>query len=200
MAADVVFTTGEPWYTNSESWHRIAGFALSGLEGPSREEYARYVSAPPGIDFPSLPAGKPAEVARWLCRAVEAMLAVNTWEDTRSQTHVRELARRLHSEIEAEEPEGSPRTSPPDPAPETAAVSGSAVSDRQAALLAVVAEGGGDWDARRIDLAVDARHGPGEGTVLRELEELARLGLVIRDDTRSGIGGRWSVTASAARQ
>ena len=71
------------------------------------------------------------------------------------------------------------------------------LSDWQAKLLAVVAEGGGDWDARRIDMTVDARYGPGERTVLRELEALQRLGLVVRDDSRSGVGGRWKVTADA---
>ena len=71
------------------------------------------------------------------------------------------------------------------------------LSDWQVKLLTVVAEGGGDWDARRIDLTVDARYGPGEGTVLRELEALERLGLVVRDDSRSGVGGRWKVTATA---
>jgi DNA-binding PadR family transcriptional regulator len=71
------------------------------------------------------------------------------------------------------------------------------LSDRQLKLLAVVAEGSGDWDARRIDLTVDARYGPGEGTVLQELEALQRLGLVVRDDSRSGVGGRWQVTATA---
>ena len=71
------------------------------------------------------------------------------------------------------------------------------LSDRQIKLLAVVAEGGGDWDARRIDLTVDARYGPGKGTVLQELEALQRLGLVIRDDSRSGVGGRWKVTVTA---
>ncbi len=71
------------------------------------------------------------------------------------------------------------------------------LSDRQVKLLAVVAEGGGDWDARRIDMTVDARYGPGEGTVLQELEALQRLGLVARDDSRSGVGGRWKVTAAA---
>ena len=71
------------------------------------------------------------------------------------------------------------------------------LSDRQVKLLAIVAEGGGDWDARRIDLTADARYGPGEGTVLRELEALQQLGLVIRDDSRSGVGGRWNVTATA---
>jgi hypothetical protein len=71
------------------------------------------------------------------------------------------------------------------------------LSDRQFKLLAVVAEGGGDWDARRIDMTVDARYGPGEGTVLQELEALQRLGLVVRDDSRSGVGGRWKVTATA---
>jgi hypothetical protein len=71
------------------------------------------------------------------------------------------------------------------------------LSDRQIKLLAVVAEGGGDWDARRIDLTSDARYGPGDGTVLQELEALQGLGLVVRDDSRSGVGGRWRVTANA---
>ena len=71
------------------------------------------------------------------------------------------------------------------------------LSDRQIKLLAVVAEGGGDWDARRIDLTADARYGPGDGTVLQELEALQGLGLVVRDDSRSGVGGRWRVTADA---
>jgi len=71
------------------------------------------------------------------------------------------------------------------------------LSERQIKLLAVVAEGAGDWDARWIDLTVDARYGPGEGTVLQELEALQRLGLVVRDDSRSGVGGRWKVTATA---
>jgi hypothetical protein len=71
------------------------------------------------------------------------------------------------------------------------------LSERQIKLLAVVDEGAGDWDARRIDLTVDARYGPGEGTVLQELEALQRLGLVVRDDSRSGVGGRWKVTATA---
>jgi hypothetical protein len=71
------------------------------------------------------------------------------------------------------------------------------LSDRQVKLLAIVAEGGGDWDARWIDLTAGARYGPGEGTVLQELEALRLLGLVVRDDSRSGAGGRWKVTAAA---
>ena len=71
------------------------------------------------------------------------------------------------------------------------------LSNWQVKLLAVVAEGGGDLDARQIDLRVSSRYGPGEMTMLRELEALQRLGLVIRDDSRSGVGGRWKVTATA---
>ena len=71
------------------------------------------------------------------------------------------------------------------------------LSERQARLLAVVAEGDGDWDARWIDLTVNYRYGPGVGTVLRELEGLQQMGLVVRDDSRSGVGGRWNVTAAA---
>ena len=72
------------------------------------------------------------------------------------------------------------------------------LSDRQVRLLAIVAEGGGNWDARRIDLTASARYGVGEGTVLKELEALQDLGLIARDDSRSGVGGRWKVTAAAA--
>lgn len=71
------------------------------------------------------------------------------------------------------------------------------LSDWQVKLLSVVAEGGGDLDARQIDLRVSSRYGPGEKTVLRELEALQRLGLVARDDSRSGVGGRWRVTETA---
>jgi hypothetical protein len=71
------------------------------------------------------------------------------------------------------------------------------LSDRQRKLLSVVAEGSGNWDARRIDMTADARYGPGEETVLRELEALRALGLVARDDSRSGVGGRWTVTDAA---
>lgn len=76
-------------------------------------------------------------------------------------------------------------------------MSDTSLSLRQIKLLGVVAEGGGDWDARRIDMTADARYGPGEGTVLQELEQLQVLGLVVRDDSRSGVGGRWTVTAAA---
>ena len=76
-------------------------------------------------------------------------------------------------------------------------MSDTSLSFRQIKLLGVVAEGGGDWDARRIDMTADARYGPGEGTVLQELEQLQVLGLVVRDDSRSGVGGRWTVTAAA---
>ena len=71
------------------------------------------------------------------------------------------------------------------------------LSDWQVKLLAVVADGGGDLDARQIDLRVTSRYGPGEKTVLRELEALQQLGLVIRDNSRSGVGGRWKVTPDA---
>jgi hypothetical protein len=71
------------------------------------------------------------------------------------------------------------------------------LSDWQVKLLSVVAQGGGDWDARQIDLRVSSRYGPGEKTMLRELEALQELGLVLRDDSRSGVGGRWKVTPDA---
>jgi hypothetical protein len=68
------------------------------------------------------------------------------------------------------------------------------LSDRQVQILRVVLEGVGDWDARWIDITVHVRYGPGEKVILRELEKVAELGLVKRDNTRSGVGGRWAVT------
>jgi hypothetical protein len=111
MAADVVFTAEDPWYTSSESWYRILEFAMSDLEAPFHEEYKRYVSAPLGIDFTSLPDDKSVEVARWFSGVIDRMLAARTWEEERSRAHMQELTRKLHSEIQVREPGGSTRSS-----------------------------------------------------------------------------------------
>jgi len=100
MAADVVFTAEDPWYTSSESWYEISGFALKELDEPVREEYKRYIGPPLGIDFTSLPDDKSVEVARWLSRSVTQMLAAGTWEDERSRAFIEELMRKLRSEIQ----------------------------------------------------------------------------------------------------
>jgi hypothetical protein len=104
MAADVVFTAEEPWYTSSESWYGILEFAMGDLEASVQEEYKRYVSAPLGIDFTSLPDAKSVEVAGWFSGVIERMLAANTWENERSRAHMQELARKLHSEIQVRGP------------------------------------------------------------------------------------------------
>ena len=111
MAADVVFTAEDPWYTSSESWYGILEFAMSDLQPPTREEYKRYVSAPLGIDFTSLPDDKSVEVARWFSGVIERMLAATTWENERSLAHMQELARKLHSEIQVREPGDSTHSS-----------------------------------------------------------------------------------------
>lgn len=74
------------------------------------------------------------------------------------------------------------------------------LTQRQVQILRIVELGAGEWDARRIDLTVDYRIGPSGSTVLAELEELARLGLLIRDDSRGGLGGRWAVSLSGLKQ
>jgi hypothetical protein len=107
MAADVVFTAEDPWYTSSESWYTILEFAMSDLQPPAREEYKRYVSAPLGIDFTSLPDDKSVEVACWFTGVIERMLAEGMWESERSRAHMQELARKLHSEMQVREPGGS---------------------------------------------------------------------------------------------
>ena len=111
MAADVVFTTEDPWYTSSESWYGILEFAMSDLEVPVQEEYKRYVSAPLGIDFTSLPDDKSVEIARWFSGVIERMLAAGTWGNDRSSAHLQDLIRKLHSEIQVREPGCSKRSS-----------------------------------------------------------------------------------------
>jgi hypothetical protein len=103
MAADVVFTAEGPWYTNSASWFGILEFGMSDLETPVQEEYKRYVSGPLGIDFTTLPDDKSVEVARWLSDVIERMVAAGTWEDGRSMAHLKELTRKLHSEVQVRE-------------------------------------------------------------------------------------------------
>ena len=71
-----------------------------------------------------------------------------------------------------------------------------AVTERDLRLLGVVAEGQGEWDARRIDLTLSARHGAGELSVLEHLRALEENGLVAQDLSRGGLGGRWQVTPS----
>ena len=110
MAADVVFTAEGPWYTSSESWYGILEFAMSDPETPVQEEYRRYVSAPLGIDFTSLPDDKSVEVARWISGVIERMLAAGTWENERSRAHMQELIRKLNSEIQVREPGDSARS------------------------------------------------------------------------------------------
>lgn len=67
------------------------------------------------------------------------------------------------------------------------------LDSRFLALLALVRDGMGRRDARRLDLLVSVRHRPRDGwTLLDELTELERRGLVRQAD--DGIGHRWSVT------
>lgn len=66
------------------------------------------------------------------------------------------------------------------------------LSDRQLKILAVVSESGGKWDARWIDITVNARYGAGEITMLRELEQLARLGLS-GETTVAQVSGRRTI-------
>jgi len=68
-------------------------------------------------------------------------------------------------------------------------------NDRTVHLLETVAEGGGEHDARVIDLLVSARFGPSETTVRSELRALAAEGLLELDESR-GVGGTWALTAA----
>lgn len=111
MAADVVFTAEDPWYTNSASWHTILEFASAGPEAAGREELKGHMTAPLGLDFTSMPDGESAQVARWLSGVIERMLAAEVWDSERSRAHMWELARKLHAEAEIREPGGAARSS-----------------------------------------------------------------------------------------
>ena len=69
------------------------------------------------------------------------------------------------------------------------------LSEREMMLLRVVAEGGDEWDARRIDITFSSRYGSEGTSVLRQLEVLRGMGLLAQDVSRSGVGGHWAVTA-----
>lgn len=66
-------------------------------------------------------------------------------------------------------------------------------------ILGVVAEGLGQYDARRIDIIHSGRGGRAEGTVLQELERLQAAGLVDRRPDPRSFGDRWEITEEGER-
>jgi Immunity protein 35 len=70
------------------------------------------------------------------------------------------------------------------------------LDDRFAALLALVRDGLGLRDARRLDLLISCQYAPRQHvTVLEELVELERRGLVRRRPASAGgTGYRWQIT------
>lgn len=72
-----------------------------------------------------------------------------------------------------------------------------ALDARFLTLLALVRDGAGQRDARHLDLQVSTRHAPrDDATVLDELVELERRGLVRRE--ADGTGYRWAVTSAGS--
>jgi hypothetical protein len=101
MAADVVFTTESPWYTNSHTWNSITEYALNHQPDSAQADYQEYLDVL-GVDFTFMPDDKAAEVAEWLSGVIESMLAEG--DEGRSQAdhaHMRELISKLHSEMQA---------------------------------------------------------------------------------------------------
>jgi hypothetical protein len=70
-------------------------------------------------------------------------------------------------------------------------------AEREIHLLALVAKGNGNSDARRIDLDMYRRFGGIGSTILNELVALREAGYVSQDVSRGGLGGRWAVTLDA---
>jgi hypothetical protein len=101
MAADVVFTTESPWYTNSYTWNKITEYAQSRQDEPSQGDCQEYLDVL-GVDFTFLPDNKAVEVAKWLSGVIERMLAEGTIGPSEAdRAHVQELVSKLNSEIQA---------------------------------------------------------------------------------------------------
>ena len=67
-------------------------------------------------------------------------------------------------------------------------------NEREWALLGVVSEGNGRYDARQVDLVISSRLSPGDRTVFAELESLREAGWLARHDEPGAIGYTWSLT------
>lgn len=99
MAADVVFTTESPWYTNSYTWNMITEYAISSQGDPAGSDYQEYLDVL-GIDFTFMPDDKAVKVAGWLSGVIERMLAEDEiGANEADRAHTQELVRKLHSEI-----------------------------------------------------------------------------------------------------
>lgn len=69
------------------------------------------------------------------------------------------------------------------------------LTDRLRDLIAAVRDGAGRRDARGLDRYISRHHEPTAHTVLEELHELERRGLVARQpDDLGGVGNRWRIT------
>src|ERR1700733_1846834 len=100
MAADVVFTEESPWYTNSHTWARITEFAVNRADEPAPGDGEDYLDSL-GVDFTSMSDDKAVEVARWLSRVIERMLAEGEiWSAATDREHARTLINKLRSEIQ----------------------------------------------------------------------------------------------------
>jgi len=99
MAADVVFTEGKPWYTNSYSWDQITSHAMGVLSESLRNEYEYYIDVI-GIDFTAMPDEKAVEVSAWLAGIIEGMLEDHeaSWTGESDRRHVGDLIHRLREE------------------------------------------------------------------------------------------------------
>jgi hypothetical protein len=101
MAADVVFTTESPWYTNSYTWNKITEYAQNCQDEPSQGHCQEYLDVL-GVDFTFLSDDRAVEVAKWLCGVIERMLAEDAIGSSEAdRAHARELVSKLNSEIQA---------------------------------------------------------------------------------------------------
>lgn len=101
MSAVVAFTGDEPWFTNSRSWSIILDFAMSGMDGPTRDEYEWYLDTV-GLDFESVPPTKRAEVSTWFSAVIRDLRdnhsAEHGWATDDDHRHFQELIDKLQRE------------------------------------------------------------------------------------------------------
>jgi hypothetical protein len=110
MSAIVVFSEGEPWFTNSHTWSIILDCAMQGLDSIRRDEYEWYIDGV-GLDFTSLSREKSVEVASWFIPIIDQFqgdLGVeHGWGNEPDRAHFRDLANRLLKEMQEESAEAT---------------------------------------------------------------------------------------------
>ncbi|MFD8963646.1 hypothetical protein ACFV0C_01370 [Streptomyces sp. NPDC059568] len=77
MSAIVVFSEGDPWFTNSHNWNGILRRAMDAVRPADRQSFDWFLNET-GLDFPSVEPADRSSVARLMLAVVEALESEHT--------------------------------------------------------------------------------------------------------------------------